>query len=170
MEIWYAIWCCAGVIWELICTAVHEIKGLDASLYWRWNFGTPACCCGALCWQQTWRRGCTCTIILFRGHSSCILQLLAFHKAKARMNGPASWHRKQKAFGEGRDPQACSNGSECNVQHFIFIYIYIIYTEQQWDPNKCQTSHSTQLQNKDRPTFFNKKKYFALFSVKVQLN
>lgn len=77
---------------------------------------------------------------------------------------------ENKAFGEGKDPQACSNGSECNVQHFIFIYIYIIYTKQQWDPNKCQTSHSTQLQNKDRPTFLNKKNYFALFSVKVQLN
>lgn len=56
---------------------------------------------------------------------------VGFHKAKARMNRPANGHRKQKAFGEGRNPQACSNGSECNVQRFIFIYIYIIYTKQQ---------------------------------------
>lgn len=50
---------------------------------------------------------------------------VGFHKAKARMNPPANSHRKQKAFGEGGNPQACSDGSECNVQQFIFIYIFI---------------------------------------------
>lgn len=53
---------------------------------------------------------------------------VGFHKAKARMNPPANSHRKQKAFGEGENPQACSDGSECNVQHlYLYIYLYHIY-------------------------------------------
>lgn len=114
--------------------------------------------------------GCTCTVIFISRPQLLHITTVGFHKAKARMNPPANWHKKQKAFGEGGNPQACSNGSECNVQQFIFIYIFISYIQKhQWDPNECQTSHSTQLQNKDGPTFFffvHKKNYFCSFLCK----
>lgn len=115
-------------------------------------------------------RGCTCTVFLFGGHSSCILQLLAFIRQKARMNPPANSHerkktKKQKAFWKGENPRGhAAMAQNAMYSIFIFIYIYIIYTKQHWHPNKCQTPHSTQSQNKDRPTFFifflNKKKLF----------
>lgn len=110
---------------------------------------------------------------LFPGHSSCILQLLAFIRQKQEWIHQLNHTEEQKAFGEGGNPQACSDGSECNVQQFIFIYIFIEYIQNNSETQtKRQTSHSTQIRNKDRPTFFSllKKNIFALFSVKVQLN
>lgn len=92
---------------------------------------------------------------LFPGHSSCILQLLAFIRQKQKWNHQLIHTEEQKAFGEGGNPQACSDGSECNVQQFIFIYIFIEYIQNNSETQtKRQTSHSTQIRNEDGPTFF----------------
>lgn len=118
--------------------------------------------------------GCTCTVIFISRPQLLHITTVGFHKAKARMNPPASSHRKQKAFGEGGNPQACSDGSECNVQQFIFIYIYLYHIYKNTSETQTNARHLI-LHNyrtkTDQPFFlFNKKNYFALFSVKVQLN
>lgn len=123
--------------------------------------------------DRTHDRGCTCTVIFISRPQLLHITTVGFHKAKARMNPPANSHRRTESIWGGWNPQACSDGSECNVQQFIFIYIFIEYIQYNSETQtKRQTSHSTQIQNKDGPTLFFliKKIIFALFSVKVQLN
>lgn len=69
---------------------------------------------------------------LFPGHSSCISQLLAFHKAKARMDPPANSHRRTESVWGGWEPTGMQRWlrMQCTAI-YIYIYIYRIYTKQQ---------------------------------------
>lgn len=106
---------------------------------------------------------------LFPGHSSCISQLLAFHKAKARMDPPAKSHRRTESVWGGWEPTGMQRWlrMQCTAI-YIYIYIYRIYTKQQRDPNETpDISFYTNTERRRTNFFFflNKKKYFCFFSL-----
>lgn len=106
---------------------------------------------------------------LFPGHSSCILQLLAFIRQKQEWIHQLIHTEEQKAFGEGGNPQACSDGSECNVQQFIFIYIFIEYIQNNSETQNKTPDISFYTNTKRRRTnffFLNKKNSFCSFLCK----
>lgn len=126
-------------------------------------------------------RGCTCTVFLFGGHSSCILQLLAFIRQKARMNPPANSHerkkpRNKKHFGRVRTHGGMQRWLRMQCTAFLYLYIFISYIQNNID---TQTNarhlilHSHRTKTDQLFLFFSlikKNSFFVLFSVKVQLN
>lgn len=99
------------------------------------------------------------------------------HKAKAKMEPPANSHRRTESVWGGWEPTGMQRWlrMQCTAI-YIYIYIYRIYTKQQWDPNKTpDTSFYTNTEQRRTNFFFFlisliKKILFALFFVKVQLN
>lgn len=79
---------------------------------------------------------------------------VGFDKAKARMNSPANSQKKTKSFfGKGGNPQACIDGSECNVQRCMYKNNSDIQTNGTYlillnEPKFRQDNFSWKTQNK----------------------
>lgn len=120
-------------------------KRIQSTLWWLWKsqyvftFNPPPfvlCCCGTSR-VRTRDRGCTCTVIFISRPQLLHITTVGVHKAKARMNPPANSHRRTESVWGGWEPTGMQRWlrMQCTAI-YIYIYIYRIYTKQQWDPNK----------------------------------
>lgn len=120
---------------------------------------------------RTHDRGCTCTVIFISRPQLLHITTVGFHKAKARMNPPANSHRRTESVWRGWEPTGMQRWlrMQCTAI-YIYIYIYRIYTKQQWDPNKTpDISFYTNTEQRRTNFFFfflNKKNSFCSFLCK----
>lgn len=113
--------------------------------------------------------GCTCTVILFPGHSSCILQLLAFIRQKQEWIHQLIHTENRKRLGRvgtHRHAAMAQNAMYSNL--YLYIYLYNIYK----NTSETQTNarhlilHSYRTKTDQLFFFLIKKIIFALFLCK----
>lgn len=112
-------------------------------------------------------RRCTCTIILFRGHSSCILQLLAFIRQKQEWIHQLIHTENRKRLGRvGTHRHAAMAQNAMYSILYLYIYLYNIYKTTVRPKQMPDTSFYTITEQRQTNFFFNKKNYFCSFLCK----